>query len=111
MNIYGRLKRLLRWTRFSETTVREAIEELIEENNDDLDGASSIDEDEKEMLGNVLNLRDTQVRDIMVQRVEIKALSTTAKIDELVFAFVENQISSIIVYQGTLDNVIGVVYL
>jgi CBS domain containing-hemolysin-like protein len=47
----------------------------------------------------------------MVPRVSIKALPITAKIDELLFEFVENQISTVLVYQGTIDNIIGVVYI
>ncbi|MDR1488183.1 MAG: hemolysin family protein [Holosporales bacterium] len=95
----------------SEATLREVIEELIEDNNSLDNGELSIDEDEREMLGNVLNLRDIQVQDIMIPRVEIKALPITTKIEELISEFVESQVSSILVYQGTIDNIIGAVYL
>ncbi len=95
----------------SETSLRDTIEELIEEDSCAGNGRSSIAEDEREMLGNVLNLRDIQVQDIMVPRVEIKALPTTTKIEDLMNEFVESQISSVLIYQGTIDNIIGVVYL
>ncbi|MDR2075232.1 MAG: hemolysin family protein [Holosporales bacterium] len=111
MNLYERIKKLLKWKKYSETTIRDTIEELIEEDASDANGASSIDSDEREMLGNVLDLRDIQVQDIMIPRVEIKALPITAKIDELLSAFVENQISTILVYLGTIDNIVGVVYI
>jgi CBS domain containing-hemolysin-like protein len=111
MNLYERIKKLLRWKKYSETTIRDAIEELIEEDDSDANGTSSIDNDEREMLGNVLDLRDIQVQDIMIPRVEIKALPITAKIDELLSGFVENQISTVLVYLGTIDNIVGVVYI
>lgn len=92
-----------------ETTLRDTIEELIEE--DECAETQSIDEDEREILGNVLNLRDIEIQDIMIPRVEIIALPFSAKIEELITEFVESQKSSILVYQGTIDNIIGVVFL
>jgi len=92
-----------------ETSLRDTIEELIEE--DEYSETQSIAEDEREMLENVLNLRDIQVQDIMVPRVEIKALPVTTKIEDLMSEFVETQKSSILIYQGTIDNITGVVYL
>lgn len=108
---YTRPLRKLFCKKNQETTLRDAIEELIEEDEVSENGTSSIDDDEREMLGNVLNLRDIHVQDIMVPRVEIKALPMTTKVDELMPEFVENQISTMLIYQGTIDNVVGVVYL
>ncbi len=92
-----------------EATLRDTIEDLIEE--DECSETQSIAEDEREMLENVLNLRDIQVQDIMIPRVEIKSVSTTTKIEDLMSEFVEAQKSSIIIYQGTIDHVAGVIYL
>ena len=101
--------KLLSWRSSKEATLRDTIEELIEEDGNS--EAQSIAENEREILGNVLNLRDIQVQDIMVPRVEIEALPVTAHIEELISRFVETQKSSLIVYQGNIDNVLGVVYL
>ena len=95
----------------SETSLRDTIEELIEEDGSAENGQSSIADNEREMLGNVLNLRDIQVQDIMVPRVEIKSLPLTAKIEDLMSGFVESHVSSMLIYQGVIDNIIGVVYL
>ncbi len=103
------LQKLLFWKKSKESTLRDTIEELIEE--DEYSETQSIAEDEREMLGNVLNLRDVQVQDIMVPRVEIEAIPVTAHIEELMSKFVETQKSSVIVYQGNIDNLLGVVYL
>lgn len=114
MSIYEYIKILRKFFGYKknhETTLRTAIEELIEEDDSQENGHPSIDDDEREMLGNVLNLRDIQVQDIMVPRVEIKALPTNAKIEELLSEFTENQISSVLIYQGNIDNIIGVIYL
>ena len=95
--------------RSSETSLRDTIEELIEE--DECSEIQSIAENEREMLENVLNLRDINVEDIMVPRVEIKALPISTKIAELLLEFVETKKSTILIYQGNIDNIIGVVYL
>ncbi len=101
--------KLLFWKSFKETSLRDTIEELIEE--DGCSETQSIAENEREILGNVLNLREIQVQDIMVPRVEIEALPVNTHIEELMSRFVETQKSSLIIYQGTIDNVVGVVYL
>ncbi|MDR1333403.1 MAG: CBS domain-containing protein [Holosporales bacterium] len=98
------------WGRlFKGASLRETIEEIIVE--DDSSEVQSIAKNEREILGNVLNLREVQVRDIMIPRVEIEALPTTARLESIISKFVESQKSSIIMYQGTIDNVVGVIYI
>ncbi|MDR0695665.1 MAG: CBS domain-containing protein [Holosporales bacterium] len=96
-----------RWINGS--SLRNTIEELIEE--DSSSEIQSIADGEREILGNVLNLREIQVQNIMVPRVEIEAMQTSVRIEDLIFRFVDTQKSSIIIYKDTIDNVLGVVYL
>jgi CBS domain containing-hemolysin-like protein len=104
------LRGLTNWRQKSrEHSLRDAIEELIEEDN--CSEVQSIARDEKEILGNVLSLKDTPVQNVMIPHVDIISIHNTAKIEELMSLFVEKQISSVIVYQGIIDNVIGVIYL
>jgi CBS domain containing-hemolysin-like protein len=63
------------------------------------------------MLGNILNLRDTQIQDIMCPRAKIKALPITASLEDLLEECTENQISSVIIYRGNMDNILGVVWM
>ncbi|MDR1391489.1 MAG: CBS domain-containing protein [Holosporales bacterium] len=92
-----------------ESSLRDTIEELIEE--DEHSKTQSIEKNEREILGNVLNLRDINVEDIMIPRIEIEAIPVNTRIEELMSKFVETQKSSIIVYKESMDSVIGVVYL
>lgn len=112
-SLYSRLRKflikILFWKKSKEPSLRDTIEELIEE--DGCSETQSIEENEREILGNVLNLRDVRVQDIMVPRVEIEAIPATTRIEILLSRFVETQKSTIIVYQGNIDNVLGVVYL
>ncbi|MDR1365038.1 MAG: hypothetical protein LBJ42_00435, partial [Holosporales bacterium] len=81
---------------FKGVSLRETIDEIIVE--DDPSDAQYIAKNEREMLGNVLNLRETQVRDIMVQRIEIEAISANARLEHAISKFIESQKSSVIVY-------------
>ena len=103
------LSKLVFWKKSKEVTLRDTIEELIEE--DETSEKQSIEENEREILGNVLSLRDIQVQDIMVPLVEIEAVPVTSHIEELISKFVETKKSTIVVYQGNIDNLLGVVYL
>lgn len=87
------------------TSVRDVIEEIIE------DDSQSIAQNEREMIGNVLDLRDTLVQDIMIPRTSVIAVPLTATIDEVLEKFVDNQLSTILVYQNELDNITGVLHL
>ncbi len=88
---------------------RDTIEELIESDESDLN--QSIARNEREMIGNVLELRNTQVQEVMIPRTSIISIPITAPIEEVLEKFVDNQISAILVYRGTLDNVVGMLRL
>ena len=92
-----------------ELNARNAIEEIIEE--DEREPLQSIANDEKEMIGNVLDLRDIQVQDVMIPKVSIISIPTNAKIEDIITKFVENKLSTLLVYQGNNDNIIGVLHL
>lgn len=107
----SRLKRLCfkRFSRHdSDSTLRETIEELIEDGDETI---PSIESDERELLGNVLNLRDLTVCDVMIPRTDIIAAPATVSLQELVNQFVQTGVTRIIVYQKTLDHVIGMVHI
>ena len=92
-----------------QSNARNVIEEIIEE--DDQSSQQSIANDEKEMIGNVLDLRDIQVQDVMIPKVSIISISTTAKINYIISKFVENKLNTLLVYQNNDDNIIGVLHL
>lgn len=63
---------------------------------------------EKEMIFNVFEFADMQVKDVMVQRVDIMALDTETTYGEVIQAIKEEQFSRIPVYNETIDNIIGI---
>lgn len=79
---------------------------------------SSIDEsaDEKEIdpeikiFQNALDFSNVKIRDCMVPRTEIIAVDMTASISELKAAFIASGVSKVIVYNESIDNIIGYVH-
>lgn len=63
---------------------------------------------EKEMIFNVFDFADQQVKDIMVQRVDIVSIDEEASYDEVMEVIKSEQFSRIPVYNQTIDNIIGV---
>lgn len=92
----------------SENTLRETLEELIEEG---VDEAASIDSDERELLGNVLSLRDLTAEDVMIPRIDIIAIPQNASEEELMGVMIRSRLKRIPVYKNTLDEVVGMVQI
>ena len=67
-----------------------------------------LENDEKEMIFNVFEFADLQVKDTMVQRVDIISLDKDASYDEVMDVIKNEQFSRIPVYNQTIDNIIGV---
>jgi CBS domain containing-hemolysin-like protein len=63
---------------------------------------------EKEMIFNVFEFADLQVKDIMVQRVDITSVDKEASYDEVMNVIKSEQFSRIPIYNQTIDNIIGV---
>ena len=70
-----------------------------------------LEEEEKEMIFNVFEFGDLQVKDVMVQRVDIVAVSTEATYDETIDVIREEQFSRIPVYNESIDDIVGVLYV
>ena len=63
---------------------------------------------EKEMIFNVFDFADMQVKDVMVQRVDVTAIDSEATYDEILEVVKKEQFSRIPVYNENIDDVIGI---
>ena len=63
---------------------------------------------EKEMIFNVFDFADAQVKDVMVQRVDIIAVDLEASYDEVLDVIKKEQFSRIPVYNQTIDDIVGI---
>jgi CBS domain containing-hemolysin-like protein len=95
--------------RDGEESVREVLEELIDEKSSE--HATPVESQERMLLANVLSLRERTVADVMVPRADIVAIDVSATVADLVALFGREEHSRIPVYQGNLDNAIGMVHI
>ena len=56
---------------------------------------------------NALDFSNVKLRECMVPRTEIEAIECTSPIEDLIEKFIETQHSRILVYQESIDNIIG----
>lgn len=94
-----------------ETTLRDQIEEVI----DEAEGAQPLSGDlsphERLMLRNLLHLGDRTAGDICVTRGEILSVPSTISFEELIRAFADAGHSRLPVYGESLDEVIGMIHI
>jgi putative hemolysin len=69
-----------------------------------------VDVEEREMIESVIEFRDTQVGQIMSARPEIVGLELKSSLTEVKSTLEESGHSRIPVYDGTLDQIVGILY-
>jgi putative hemolysin len=67
-----------------------------------------IEEDEGEMIASICEFDATLVREIMVPRIDMVAVEVGASIEEALDVIVESGYSRIPIYEGAIENIIGV---
>lgn len=70
-----------------------------------------IEEEEQEMIHSIVGLGETTAKEIMTPRTSLFAVEGTKTLDEIWQEMMEAGFSRIPVYEGTIDNVIGVLYI
>jgi CBS domain containing-hemolysin-like protein len=95
----------------SEPTLREEIEEAIDEAEDSRPVAGDLSPAERQMLRNLLHFGEQTAGDICVTRGEIIAVPSSIGFDALVHAFADAGHSRLPVYGESLDDVIGMLHI
>ncbi|PSQ13467.1 DNA-binding protein [Halobacteriales archaeon QS_8_69_73] len=86
---------------------REEIRDIIETG----ERAGVLEEDEREMLQRIFRFTGTIAKEVMTPRLDMKAAPKDATIDEAIQACVQSNHTRLPVYDGSLDNVLGVVHI
>jgi magnesium and cobalt transporter len=107
-NLWVNLIKSIFGSRNGEDSVREAIEELIEE---DGEKTSSLETEERNLLSNILCLKDRTVFDVMVPRANISALDVNASLPDLIELINTEAHSRVPIFQETLDDAIGMIHI
>jgi CBS domain containing-hemolysin-like protein len=95
----------------SEPTLREEIEDAIDEAEDSRPVAGDLSPAERQMLRNLLHFGEQTAGDICVTRGDIIAVPSGISFDELVRAFADAGHSRLPVYGESLDAVVGMVHI
>lgn len=78
------------------------VEEVQEE--------GTIDNEEGDLLRNAITFTEQKAEDILTHRVDLEAFSKDTPMEEIGRMFEESQFSRLLVYEDSIDNIIGVVH-
>ncbi|TMT85140.1 HlyC/CorC family transporter [Haloterrigena sp. H1] len=86
---------------------RDEIQEMIE--SGEREGV--LEEEEHEMLQRIFRFNNTIVKEVMTPRLDMTAVPKDADIDEAIETCIQSGHARVPVYEGSLDNVQGVVHI
>ena len=108
--VFSAWKRLLSHLLRAEADTKMSQEELlmlVEEVQQD----GSIDKDEGELLRNAIEFTEQEAGDILTHRVDLAAAPADVSKDQLAQLFSQSKFSRILVYENSIDNIVGVIHL
>jgi CBS domain containing-hemolysin-like protein len=94
-----------------EETLREQIEEAIDEAEDEPIKRGDLSPTERQMLRNLLHFGDRTVGEVCVTRGDIISVRSTVSFDDLIAAFAEAEHSRLPVTGDDLDEVVGMIHI
>jgi Hemolysins and related proteins containing CBS domains len=69
-----------------------------------------LEAEEEQMISAVIELGGRRIHEVMVPRTDMTALPVTASMDEVIDTFISQGHSRIPVYEGTMDEIVGLLY-
>lgn len=106
------LKRVLPERKVTEEEKEEIVERAIETLADEAGiGEPIVEEDEKEMIGHIFLLDQTQVREIMSPRIKITGIDKSARFADIQDLVRRDGHSRYPVYEEAIDHIIGMLYV
>ncbi len=78
---------------------------------DEVEQDGSIDQNEGELLRNAIEFTELEAEDILTHRVDLEAVPITATKEQIAAIFSETKFSRILVYEESIDNIVGVIHL
>ena len=102
--IFEKIKNYLAKDRRKEARLE--LQEII----DEVEEIGIINESQGEMIENIIVLKDTMVREIMVPKMDMVCIGSSTPVTEVVKAIAKSGYSTIPVYEGSPDNIVGIVH-
>ncbi len=90
-----------------ETVTEEEIRMMVDVGEE----KGSIKEEEKELINNVFEFNDKVVSEIMIHRKDIYAIDINSDIDNILKELDEYKYSRIPVYEESIDNIVGMLFI
>lgn len=78
---------------------------------DEAEQDGNLDKDESELIRSAIEFNELEVRDIFTPRIDISAIPSDITKEQAAAVFSETGYSRLPVYEGTLDNITGILYL
>ena len=78
---------------------------------DEVQQGGSIDKSEGELLRNAIEFTERDAEDILTHRVDLEAVPIDATKEEVARIFTESKFSRILVYEDSIDHIVGVIHL
>lgn len=86
---------------------REEIEQMV-----NIGEASGVFEEvERRMIHGIISFKESRVYEIMVPRTDMDAVSSDISIGDTVSVFQEHGHSRVPIYEGSMDNIVGILYV
>jgi CBS domain containing-hemolysin-like protein len=102
----GLMETLVRFLAGRKRVTEEEIQDMMNAGEEE----GLINEEENEMIRSIFSLGDTVVREIMVPRTDMACAPVDATVREVLSSIIACGHSRIPVFDGTIDNVVGLVY-
>ncbi|HNS17773.1 MAG TPA: gliding motility-associated protein GldE [Bacteroidales bacterium] len=105
---------MIRFTSFAERRIAQKklndVETEISETIEMVKDAST-PEEERKMLKGIVKFGDIEVKEIMRSRMDVTAVDSRTGFRELIAVIINSGYSRIPVYEGTLDSILGILYV
>lgn len=102
----GFIERVSRFVTGRKRTTEQDINDFIEASEEE----GLVNEEECEMIRSIFSLGTTIVREVMVTRTEMACVTVDATVRDLLDTIIACGHSRIPVYEGSIDNIIGLLY-
>lgn len=86
---------------------REEIEQVVSIG----EASGALEESERRMIHGIISFEDTKVSEVMVPRIDMDVVDSDVTIEELVPQLEEHGHSRIPIYEDSLDDIIGILYV
>jgi CBS domain containing-hemolysin-like protein len=90
--------------------LRESLEGVIAEHVEQT-GPSTLPDDARSMMQNLLGFADLRVDDMMVPRASIEAAEETSNMRDLLAQFIDANHSRLPIYRESLDDIVGMIHV